>query len=150
MTWIILVSIGLLIIAALGVYAGKLLFMLKQQNERQRQARADRLERLLESIETIALAMKQQQCNISEGAIRICNLLDALPDADSDKHRKQFPAIHNLFIAVSGFATLEKRKALSKKQRFEEDCAREAIEEQHESKVLKEIPDLITYCKQAR
>ncbi|MAJ70954.1 MAG: hypothetical protein CBB67_006450 [Alteromonadaceae bacterium TMED7] len=43
MLWIILVSIGLLIIAGLGVYAGKLVFQLQQQNARQKDAREKRL-----------------------------------------------------------------------------------------------------------
>ena len=78
MLWIILVSIGLLIIAGLGVYAGKLVFQLQQQNARQKDAREKRLVVMFESIHTIARAMQQQQCNVSEGTIRICRLLRAL------------------------------------------------------------------------
>ncbi|GGF64595.1 DUF2489 domain-containing protein [Alteromonas lipolytica] len=147
MLWIILVSVGLLIIAALGVYAGKLVFQLQQQNARQKAAREQRLVVMFESIHTIARAMQQQQCNVSEGTIRICRLLKALPEEAKD-YAEQYPAIHTLFTEVSGFAILEDRKALSKSQRHAEDKAREALEEQHESTVLKELPAIIAYCEQ--
>jgi hypothetical protein len=147
MLFAVIVSIGLLIIAGLGVYAGRLLYLLSQQNKRNEQARAKRLETLLESIETIAFAMQQQQCNISEGAIRLCHLLDALPQATENDYRATYPQLHGLFIEVSAFATHEKRKALSKRQRHQEDIAREEIETQYENKVLQEIPHLIEYCR---
>ena len=147
MLWIILVSIGLLIIAALGVYAGKLVFQLQQQNARQKDAREKRLIVMFESIHTIARAMQQQQCNVSEGTIRICRLLRALPEEARD-YASEYPAIHTLFTEVSGFAILDDRKVLSKQQRFNEDKAREAIEEQHETPVLKELPGIIAYCEE--
>jgi len=147
MLWIILVSIGLLIIAGLGVYAGKLVFQLQQQNARQKDAREKRLVVMFESIHTIARAMQQQQCNVSEGTIRICRLLRALPEEARD-YSDEYPAIHTLFTEVRGFAILEDRKALSKQQRFNEDKAREAIEEQHETPVLKELPAIIAYCEE--
>ena len=115
-----MVSIGLLIIAGLGVYAGKLVFQLQQQNARQKDAREKRLVVMFESIHTIARAMQQQQCNVSEGTIRICRLLRALPEEARD-YAGEYPAIHTLFTEVSGFAILEDRKALSKQQRFNED-----------------------------
>ncbi|MCP5011330.1 MAG: DUF2489 domain-containing protein, partial [Aestuariibacter sp.] len=80
MMWYVLASIGLLIIAALGVYAGKLLFQLQAQTKKQQAARAQRMETIFESIHTISRAMQQQQCNVSEGAIRICRLFAALPE----------------------------------------------------------------------
>ncbi|MAJ70530.1 MAG: hypothetical protein CL584_13225 [Alteromonadaceae bacterium] len=91
--------------------------------------------------------MQQQQCNVSEGTIRICRLLRALPEEARD-YAGEYPAIHTLFTEVSGFAILEDRKALSKQQRFNEDKAREAIEEQHETPVLKELPAIIAYCEE--
>jgi hypothetical protein len=62
MLWAVLSGIALLIILALGFYAGKLLFMLKQQKERQEAARQSRVATITESIIVIAKAMEQQQC----------------------------------------------------------------------------------------
>ncbi|MFS1702297.1 DUF2489 domain-containing protein [Alteromonas sp. AMM-1] len=147
MWWYLLASVGLLIIAVLGVYAGKLIFQLQAQTQKQQAARAQRVETILESIHTISRAMQQQQCNVSEGAIRICRLFAALPDTTPVDYKAQFPAIHALFVDVSGFSILADRKALTKQQRFAEDKAREIIEEQHESIVLRELPAIIAYCE---
>lgn len=147
MLWTIAIIIALIIILALGVYAGRLLFMLKQQNARQASARAQRTEKIKESVILIAKAMEQQQCDLSEGAIRICNLLNALPLSSPPDFREKFPHIHGLFIAVSGFAVLEERKKLSRQEKRKQDAAREQIESEHESKVLDELPSIKTYCE---
>ncbi|WP_137165334.1 DUF2489 domain-containing protein [Salinimonas lutimaris] len=147
MLWTIAIIIALIIILALGVYAGRLLFMLKQQNARQAAARAGRTAKIKESVILIAKAMEQQQCELSEGAIRICNLLNALPLASPPDFRQKFPHIHALFIAVSGFAVLEERKKLSKQEKRKQDTAREQIESEHESKVLDELPAIKSYCE---
>ena len=60
MVWAIAAAIGVLIILALGIYAGRLLFMLKQQNTRQTAAREKRTETITDSIILIAKAMEQQ------------------------------------------------------------------------------------------
>ena len=92
--------------------------------------------------------MEQQQCDLSEGAIRICNLLNALPLSTPPDYRARFPHIHALFVAVSGFAILEARQKLSKAERRKQDRAREQIESEHESKVLKELPLIKSFCSE--
>ncbi|QCZ91966.1 DUF2489 domain-containing protein [Salinimonas iocasae] len=147
MVWAIAAAIGVLIILALGIYAGRLLFMLKQQNTRQTAAREKRTETITDSIILIAKAMEQQQCELSEGAIRICNLLEALPLRSPPTFKTKFPHIYALFIDVSGFAILEERQKLSPKEKMKQDKAREQIESEHETKVLAELPDIRQYCE---
>lgn len=147
MVWAIAAAIGVLIILALGIYAGRLLFMLKQQNTRQTAAREKRTETITDSIILIAKAMEQQQCELSEGAIRICNLLEALPLRSPPAFKTKFPHIYALFIDVSGFAILEERQKLSPKEKMKQDKAREQIESEHETKVLAELPDIRQYCE---
>lgn len=62
----------------LAVYAGTLMARLKRQQEMQQHAIAARNERILESVRVIAHAVRDGQCDYSEGAIRLTNLLDAL------------------------------------------------------------------------
>lgn len=143
---IALLVTGALIISALAFYAGRLLFLLSQQNARQALARKKRVVTITESIDTIAKAMTQQQCELSEGAIRICNLLEALPIDPKPEYPKSFPNIFTLFDRISIFATLDARKALSKKQRREQDKEREEIEAQFESAVLEELPSITQFC----
>jgi hypothetical protein len=148
--FVFLLILGALIIAGLAFYAGRLLFLLAQQNERQRKNRQTRIDNITESIETIAKAMEQQQCDLSEGAIRICNLLEALPIDPKPDFRTKFPSIFELFVAISGFATLDARKALDKKTRRAQDREREDIESRHESSVLSELPSITDFCTQIR
>ncbi|WP_018982143.1 DUF2489 domain-containing protein [Salinimonas chungwhensis] len=147
MVWAIVSAFGVLIILALGIYAGRLLFSLKQQNARQAAAREKRTVTITDSIILIAKAMEQQQCELSEGAIRICNLLEALPLSSPPDYKSKFPHIYTLFVEVSGFAVLEERKKLSPKEKNKQDKAREQIESEHESKVLAELPDIRQYCE---
>lgn len=147
MLWAVLTGVALLIILGLGFYAGKMLFLLKQQKARQEATRQSRVENITESLVLIAKAMEQQQCDISEGVIRIVNLLNALPIVEQPDYKTKYPHIYALFTEVSGFAILEERQKLSKAERRKQDIAREQIESEYESKVLSELPALQTYCE---
>ncbi|MBU3020202.1 DUF2489 domain-containing protein [Aestuariibacter sp. A3R04] len=141
------VIVGLAIILGLGFYAGRLLFLLKQQNNRQKAARDARIANITESIIVIGKAMQQQQCDLSEGAIRICKLLNALPLQSPPDYRGNFPHIHKLFVEISGFAILEERKKLSATEKRKQDTAREQIESDYESLVLRELDDICRWCE---
>lgn len=147
MLWAVLTGVALLIILGLGFYAGKMLFLLKQQKARQEATRQSRVENITESLVLIAKAMEQQQCDISEGVIRIVNLLNALPIVEQPDYKTKYPHIYALFTEVSGFAILEERQKLSKAERRKQDIAREQIESEYESKVVSELPALQTYCE---
>ena len=147
MLWAVLTGVALLIILGLGFYAGKMLFLLKQQKARQEATRQSRVENITESLVLIAKAMEQQQCDLSEGVIRIVNLLNALPIVEHPDYKTKYPHIYALFTEVSGFAILEERQKLSKAERRKQDIAREQIESEYESKVLSELPALQTYCE---
>jgi hypothetical protein len=147
MLWAVLLGIAVIIILGLGFYAGKLLFLLKQQKVKQEATRKSRVDNITESIVVIAKAMEQQQCDLSEGVIRIVNLLNALPIMSPPDFKAHYPHIHALFTEVSGFAILEARQKLSKIERRKQDLAREQIESEYESKVLAELPQLQAYCE---
>lgn len=136
--FVILLLLGAVIIIGLGIYAGRLIFMVKTQNDRQQNVRNKRIESMQSSIQTIAFAMQQQQCDISEGVIRICRLLEALPIDPLPNYRVDFPSIHALFDKVKNYPTHEARNALSKKERRSQDKEREQFESEHESAILQE------------
>ena len=141
---VILIVAAILIIAVLGFYAGKLLFQLKQQQARQAAARQERVDNITLSIRTIALAMEQQQCDLSEGVIRLCNLLDAIPLLPQPDYPGQYPAIHGLYDAIKHYPTHEARNQLTKQERRKQDKERENIAAQYESEILKELQPLKT------
>jgi len=134
-----LVALALLIIGSLAFYAGKLLFQLKRQKQAQQKARQDRVVRIMESVHTIALAVEQQQCNLSEGAIRLVNLLDSVPVASPPNCQRDYPNLYNLFLAVRELPTHQQRKALAPEVRAQQDQNREEQEAKLESAILKEM-----------
>lgn len=135
----VLIALALVIIVALGYYAGSLLFQLRQQNIRQQAARRARADKLIESIQTIAMAVQQQQCNLSEGAIRLVNLIESVPVQPAIQCRDSYPALYELFGHVKDLPTHEKRKALSAEERNAQDQTREEHESRLESDILKEV-----------
>lgn len=147
MLWVVLTGVALVVILGLGFYAGRLLFLLKQQKKRKNDATNARIANITESIILISKAMEQQQCDLSEGVIRIVNLLNALPLNNPPDFKAKFPNTHALFVEISGFAVLEARQQLSKQERRKQDKAREQIESEYESKVLDELPGVKTYCE---
>lgn len=140
--WLIIV--GLAIVSGLAFYAGRLLFLLKQQKHNAEQVRQQRISNILDSVHTIAQAMQQQQCNLSEGSIRLGYLLKAMPLRDPCDFQAQYPALFELFDLVKDLPTHEARKALKRQQREQQDELREAHEARLESAILKEVTQLQT------
>lgn len=134
-----LITLALIFVVALGYYAGSLLFQLRQQNQRQLAARQARTEKLIESIQTIAMAVHQQQCNLSEGAIRLVNLIESVPVKPAIQCKDSYPALFELFDHVKDLPTHEKRKAMDADERDQQDKTREECEARLESNILKEV-----------
>ncbi|WKE65453.1 DUF2489 domain-containing protein [Gallaecimonas kandeliae] len=127
MTWLTtLALLGVLVIAGLAFYLGKLLFMVKAQRQKREAAIAERNEKLLSSIHIIARAMLEEQCDFSEGAIRIRNLLDHLHPYKA--YGERFPALFDLYKRVKDLPTHEARKELDKKELRRQDREREGWE----------------------
>ncbi|URL06407.1 DUF2489 domain-containing protein [Avibacterium sp. 21-595] len=137
--WIyLLITLGLLIIVGLTAYAVKLLRALKQQKQQLENARLDRVKRLKESIEIIARAMQNGDCNLSEGAIRLKMLLDPL-----GLKITAYPAMAELYEVVKEMPTHQARKALKKNDRMRLDLTRESAEAKLEPKILLELNQLL-------
>lgn len=139
-----ILGIATLIIMVLGGYAIHLLLKLRLQKRRQHSIRHQRIKDLLASIQTIAKAMEQQQCNYSEGAIRICRLLASIPVSPRPDFKQRYPAIHTLDTKVQQFATHQARAALPREERERQDQLREEFEVELEVSILKELPALKT------
>lgn len=141
MQWV-LIGLGAVVIVSLGIYAGQLLSKLKVQKEKQQQKREERLVNINQSIQTIAFAMLQQQCNLSEGAIRIFKILESVPIIPLPDYGAQYPALFKLYEHVKELPTHEARNELSKKERRLQDRDREQQESELESQILHELESL--------
>lgn len=139
---IIFIAIGAIIIIGLMIYAVRLLSLVKTQKDTRQAIRSKRVASMQSSIQTIAFAIQQQQCDLSEGVIRICRLLEAMPVEPHPDYVKEFPFTHKLFEMVKSYPTHEARTLLTKSQRRQQDKEREELESQLESKILIETEAL--------
>ena len=144
-TWIVAIVIASLIVIGLSFYAGKLLYQLRAQTARQNRVRRERIEVITESIQTIAMAVEQQQCNLSEGAIRLIRLIEGLPVENVPDCSSTYPALYELYGHVRDLPTHEERKKLKRNEREQQDQLREEHESRLESKILQEVAQLKSF-----
>lgn len=145
----IAITAGLVIIAGLSGYAVSLLLQLKRQKAaqqaHQKQVQVQREEKnrhLADSIDTIAMAMLQGQCDYSEGTIRICVLLDHMQLEPAPNFKTSFPALHTFYEQIKHMATHKARAALPNNERMRQDMKRLAWENQAKPEIATELPKL--------
>ena len=94
--WVLATVAAVLILAGLSFYLGRLLWLLKQQQlERQKLVDAKNAD-LTQSIVLIAKAMREEQCELSEGALRIWVLLDHLQLANKPDAVQAYPGLFKI------------------------------------------------------
>lgn len=135
---------AIIIVCALAAYAAYLLIKLKQQQTKQDAFTQERKEKVTESIQTIAAATLQQQCNLSEASIRVVKLL-AIFDEDEVKLATQYKAVYSLYDKVKDMPTHDDRKKLERTELEELDVIREEHEAEHEAAILSEMKILQQY-----
>lgn len=151
--WLYLLIIGALIIAGLAFYAGMLLKQVKRQQQQQKVAEKEHLQRLkqhdkkvLDSVIIIVRAMKEEQCDLSEGCWRLSVLLDSLKT--SSELSQQFPNIFELYNAIKHMPILEERKKLEKKARMKLDLERMKQESRLAPSIAKDLEQLHQYANE--
>ena len=143
--WLIafgIVALTLIIIIALSIYAFKLINRLKEQQQKIQFAVSAGSTRLKESIEIIARAMQNGECNHSEGVIRLTMLL--LPFG---KSLQPYQAMFALYQVVKEMPTHDERKNLPKNQRIKLDLTRENAELKFEKEIMTELRRFLTDLK---
>lgn len=146
-----LLIIGALIIAALAFYAGMLLKQVHQQKKAQEIAQKIQQQKLrthdkkiLDSVVIIVRAMKEEQCELSEGCWRLSVLLDSLKT--SHQLAAEFPSIFELYNAIKHMPILEERKKLEKRERMKLDLVRMKAETRLQSKIYQDLECLHQYA----
>jgi len=149
--WFYAAIVGTLIIIALALYAAKLLKQVKQQTQQQLAAQAEQQlalnkhdSKILDSVVLIVRAMKEEQCDISEGCWRLCVLLESLKT--TNELNLQFPAIFELYDSIKHLSILEERKKLDKKQRMKQDVERMKVEAKLQPKIKDDVELLHQYA----
>ncbi|MGB6187469.1 DUF2489 domain-containing protein [Aeromonas molluscorum] len=130
---------GSLILLGLAIYAGMLLARVRRQGELQARAIRERNERILDSVRLIAHAVRDGQCDYSEGAIRLTNLLNALQIKEGRAFAAEFPGLYDLYEKVKEMPTHEARKALKRNEIMKMDLERSGYEVELEAQILKDV-----------
>ena len=151
--WLITIIVGVIIIVALAIYATKLLKQVKAQTLAQQQAKQAQQhalhahdKKVLDSVVIIVRAMKEEQCDFSEGCWRLSVLLDSLKT--SKELEQQFPAIFELYNRIKTLSILDSRKALAKKERMKEDLQRMKAEAELHPKIVTDLDLLHQYARE--
>lgn len=146
-----------LIVAVLASYAGYLLFKLYKQTQRHKAflARAQRQQEegikqrnanIMESVLIIAEAGKQDECDMSEIAIRLYKLMEVLQGDHRVDFASQYPAMHELYLVVKDMPRGDQRKTLAKKERMQLDLIRMKAEARLQETIKSEL-DVILAAK---
>ncbi|MGP1573510.1 DUF2489 domain-containing protein [Aggregatibacter segnis] len=130
---------AVIIIAGMVGYAAYLLLALQKQKKALLQARRNRIHRIKESLEIIAKAMLNGDCNLSEGVLRLKMLLEPV-----GMSLKNYSAMWQLYETVEDMPTHEARRELKKNERMRLDLQRESTEAELESKIKSELNRLLT------
>ena len=157
---IVALCLGAIIIAGLAFYAGQLLYKLsaqkkliaKKQAEQKQKLAASRLKRnakLADSIHLIARAMKEDQCEFSEGCLRVWVLMSQYGFEDERDLTIQYPGIYKMYQVVKEMPTHDARKKYSKKEIFKQDTARWRAEESYSDEIKADCFKIISEFKAA-
>lgn len=144
------IVLAILILLTLTIVAGYYLWQVrklrKKQTEQQSLNQAAwkaHQEELAKDVRFIANSMLQEQCEITEGCLRLQYLMDKLDEGL--KNKPEFQAIHMHCRQTAHMPTHEAYKALGRKEQFKLDKDRFALEEENREQVLKEATTLLTY-----
>jgi len=142
--WIYAIIAAVVIVSALAFYAGKLLKQLQVQTVQQKRTEDEHQlalkvhdKKILDSVVIIVRAMKEDQCDFSEGCWRLSVLLDSLKT--SKELSLQFPAIFELYNRIKELSILDSRKELAKKERMKEDLQRLKAEAELHPKIVTDL-----------
>lgn len=134
----VLLLVAVCIIVGMIGYATYLLLALQKQKKALKQARRNRINRIKESIEIIAKAMLNGDCNLSEGVLRLKMLLEPV-----GMSIKNHVTMLQLYEVVETMPTHEARKALKKNERMRLDLQRESAEAALEKNIKLELHQLL-------
>lgn len=151
--WIISLS-ALIVIALLAGYAWQLVQKVKKNEleaEQQQQQEAEKAaynlrkkqQELVNDIRFVARSVVEQQCEITEGVLRIHYLISGLDPDVWQMNELQNVRAH--YDATKAMPILEAYKKLSRKQQFKLDSQRWSLEEKNKLTIEQELKWLVAY-----
>ena len=142
-TLVAVIIVGSLIVAALAFYAGSLLRQLQQQSRQQQQQKSEKEQYLRDSITLICKAILEQQCELSEGTLRLWVLLDHLVPQRQPDPVVTYPGLHQMYQVVKDMPTHKARKEQDKALTRQQDVVRLKAEEDLKEFILADTAALL-------
>ncbi|MEE2002011.1 DUF2489 domain-containing protein [Alkalimonas sp. MEB108] len=146
--WWMLLLAGAAIIAGLAFYAGRLLLLVRVQQQQQELARQKKNQYLIDSIVLISRAMQSEQCELSEGALRVWVLLDHLELANKADPVTEYPGICQMYEVVKDMPTHKARKQHDKAHIRQLDKIREKAEVDLKDFILADVEKLLSQYRE--
>lgn len=115
----------------------------KAVQEKQQQAWRAKREELANDVRFIANAVVQEQCEITEGCLRMKVLMDKLDE--ELQHKPEFQGIQMFYKLTQDMPTHQAYKDLKRKEQFKLDQARYKLEDEHRALIMKEAKTLAHY-----
>ncbi|MFD2179162.1 DUF2489 domain-containing protein [Veronia pacifica] len=144
-----LIVLGGGIILALSAYAGWLLSQLRTQKRQQQalmdQAITKRNDKIIESVDVIAMAALQDQCDLSEAAIRLYMIMDHLQGEKRIEFPTAYPALYELYDVVKDMPRGDARKDLKKRERMRFDMTRMKAESRLQVAIHTELEEILAF-----
>lgn len=141
--WIIVLLIGAAIIIGLSFYAGRLLWLVRAQEQAAAASTAKKNQYLIDSIVGICKAMQAEQCELSEGTLRVWVLLDHLEQSDKPDPVVSYPGMHRMYDVVKDMPTHSARKKQDKAHIKQLDSIREQAEVDLKDFILADVEKLL-------
>jgi hypothetical protein len=142
----VLILLAIVIIGTLATYAVRLKLQVRRQEKKRQQLIDEQNARLMMSIDAIARAMRQEQCPLSEGCLRLAVLLDHLVLQPNPAFAEHYPNIHEMVAKIQHMPTHEARKQRPKAEIRQMDQEREALEEQMADEILADVERLLDWA----
>lgn len=121
------------VVAVMAGYAAYLWWKVYRQQQQVKQTQAVQRAKLAQSIDIIAMALVQGQCNLSEGVLRLKPLSESVGLDFS-----RYPAMSQLHEAVADMPILAERQQLKRNERMKLDLIRESREADLERDIMAE------------
>lgn len=149
--WYVIIALAFVLVAGLAYYAGQLLWKVKQQEKAQQDKREKRVKYLTDSIGHIAKAMQAEQCEMSEGVLRIWVLLEHYNRelTTPTDYNSIYPGFLGLYDVIKDMPTHDARKKLGKQERFKMDVERWDAEKEFGEQIKKDLEQVLVEFSQA-
>ncbi|OEE71171.1 coproporphyrinogen III oxidase [Enterovibrio norvegicus FF-33] len=142
-------ALGGAIILGLAIYAGWLLAKLRHQTKLQAAqmdaATKKRNLKIIESVDVIAMATLQEQCDFSEAAIRLFMIMDHLQGEKRVDYPTRYPALYELYDVVKDMPRGDARKAIDKKERMRDNMVRMKTEARLQQAIHTELEEILAF-----